>query len=80
MATAGDFFDEDRSETFATELFVDAEEVDFATGDFRGLGWWRGGFAGWADEEGYGDTGDESNKFPGLSCADANVPLFSPSW
>jgi len=61
----GDFLDEDRSEVFPTELFVNTEEIDFH------------GFDGVvADAEGDWNAGDESAEFTafGVGCAEADVP------
>lgn len=68
VATARDFFDEDRREALGAKLLVDAEEVDLR--DLDRLV---------ADAKVSWDTADCSDELARLGCADADMPLLFPA-
>ncbi len=61
--------DEDRSEPFRAQLFVDAQEVDLGHGD---------GLA--ADAECGGNAGDEAHQALSLACPHPDVPFLPEAW
>lgn len=68
VADTGDFLDEDGGQALASELLVDAEEVDFGAGDDLVT-----------DSHAHGDGGDEGDELAGLGGADADVVVFGPA-
>lgn len=69
VAAAGDLLDQNGSETLASELLVDGEEVDFGAEDYLV-----------ADAEVNGDGGDEGDELAGLRGSDTDMVLFLPAW